>query len=721
MATDLARLTVAFEAQTAKYERGLARMDNRLKRFERRQKRGIASLKADFRTLGTVFGGIFAAKSLKSIADAGISLDRMQRSLRAATGSTSQAASEFQFVRSEAERLGLDLETAGEAYTRLAAAARGTSLEGEKTREIFTAVSEASRVLGLSTEKTTSALTAIEQVISKGKLTAEELRKQLGNALPGAVQVMARALNVGTGELDKMLSQGKIGIEVLSDFAGELREIYGPEVQAAASDAQAQFARFSNSLLELKGAIAQSGLLAAMSDLAKFAREFAIGIGAAFFNASPEAFGKELLDARDKAQALREQIDHMVDDLNMDRASAEVVQLEEDLLKVESTIVELRQKSIDAMTTVARSIDDAGGATTAADDKFRAFIKQFETAPQKVERLLAQLEGFKDVDYFIERPEEYNRILKEIKASLGFLEGDLIAEISIESDADRILRPEVREDVEELQRTTDKFFAEMIRNTQQSRKAWEDLGLTFTSAFEDAISSGKSLSDILKGLIQDLIRFAARKLILENILNAFGNGSSSLGGDTSGGTGGFPGFTGRASGGPVSSGGLFVVGEKGPEIFVPKVDGNIIPNHDLAKTGSDPEASADILSMLGFGQPGSAPDVSADVLAKLDVASLDKMVDFSGLEFRASGGPVSSGDLFVVGESGPELFVPRVDGDIIPNHDLRKVSGGGVVNNYHFEAGADVATIQTSIIPLLERTQQSTMAQVHDERRRGLL
>jgi hypothetical protein len=47
--------------------------------------------------------------------------------------------------------------------------------------------------------------------------------------------------------------------------------------------------------------------------------------------------------------------------------------------------------------------------------------------------------------------------------------------------------------------------------------------------------------------------------------------------------------------------------------------------------------------------------------------------DFSGLQFRANGGPVMSGGSYIVGERGPELFTPSTSGNITPNGAM----GGG--------------------------------------------
>jgi hypothetical protein len=44
--------------------------------------------------------------------------------------------------------------------------------------------------------------------------------------------------------------------------------------------------------------------------------------------------------------------------------------------------------------------------------------------------------------------------------------------------------------------------------------------------------------------------------------------------------------------------------------------------------------------------------------------------DFSGLQFRAAGGPVVSGKPYIVGERGPELFTPGTSGTITPNNAM---------------------------------------------------
>lgn len=157
------------------------------------------------------------------------------------------AAKEFSFVTTEAKRLGLNLETASSAYMKVAASAKGTILEGKAIKEVFTGVSEAATSLQLSSEQTEGALTALSQIISKGKVQAEELRGQLGERIPGAFQIASRAMGMTTTELDKFMSTGKLTAEkFIPKFAKQLRKEFGQSALDAANSFNAARNRFDN-------------------------------------------------------------------------------------------------------------------------------------------------------------------------------------------------------------------------------------------------------------------------------------------------------------------------------------------------------------------------------------------------------------------------------------------------------------------------------------------
>jgi tape measure domain-containing protein len=60
----------------------------------------------------------------------------------------------------------------------------------------------------------------------------------------------------------------------------------------------------------------------------------------------------------------------------------------------------------------------------------------------------------------------------------------------------------------------------------------------------------------------------------------------------------------------------------------------------------------------------------------------------NGLGARAAGGPVAGGSPYLVGEKGPELFVPGTGGSVVPTNDLRSAmsSGGSPVLNMSFQS-----------------------------------
>ncbi|WP_028578462.1 tape measure protein [Desulfomicrobium escambiense] len=189
-----------------------------------------------------------------AVLNAGIAMDSLQRSFEAITGSEAGAAELMGWLRDEASRLGQNFYELAPAFKSLTAAARGTTLEGEETRKIFSAVTAASTALGLSVDQTKGTLLAMEQMISKGTVSMEELRRQLGDRLPGAFQLAAKAMGVSTAELNKMVAEGQVmADDLLPKLAAELQRVYGQAAQTAALEtAQAAVNGLSEEWTDLK-------------------------------------------------------------------------------------------------------------------------------------------------------------------------------------------------------------------------------------------------------------------------------------------------------------------------------------------------------------------------------------------------------------------------------------------------------------------------------------
>jgi len=184
--------------------------------------------------------------------DAVLQLETMERTLSALTGSSREGAKGLAFVRAEAQRLGLELKGAEEAYAGFKATTQYTSLRGAQADRIFSTFSQTAALRGLSNDEQGRFFQAINQSLSKGKLSAEEVTGQLGEiSALNFKQTLARAIGTDGAQLEKLMQQGIATADILPKIAAQ----YEAENAAIAgsSDTTAQaLTRYNNSLLLLQ-------------------------------------------------------------------------------------------------------------------------------------------------------------------------------------------------------------------------------------------------------------------------------------------------------------------------------------------------------------------------------------------------------------------------------------------------------------------------------------
>jgi tape measure domain-containing protein len=179
-------------------------------------------------------------------------VDALNKSYEKIIPNTEDLARANEFLSRMSENYGLQISDLREQYLKYTASASASTLALEDQELVFESVAKASSVLGLSTETQGRAFTALQQIMSKGKVSAEELKGQLGDALPGAVTIMAKALGVGVGELSKMLEQGEVlADEALPKFARELQKAYNVENVDKIENITSAQNRFKNAITEV--------------------------------------------------------------------------------------------------------------------------------------------------------------------------------------------------------------------------------------------------------------------------------------------------------------------------------------------------------------------------------------------------------------------------------------------------------------------------------------
>lgn len=156
---------------------------------------------------GAFYSVMGALNAYKAIMNAGLKRDSAQRAAKFVLGDKASEAEVF--IRNLADKTGLNISEGLSSYAKFAAGAQG-SMSQDETQQLFGNATAMSRLMGLSNDELNGILKAFEQMASKGKIQAEELRGQLGDRMAGAFKLFAEALGMTATELDKAMKDGKI-------------------------------------------------------------------------------------------------------------------------------------------------------------------------------------------------------------------------------------------------------------------------------------------------------------------------------------------------------------------------------------------------------------------------------------------------------------------------------------------------------------------------------
>lgn len=182
-----------------------------------------------------------------------LELESMRLALTSVTGSAEAGAKGLAFVREEAQRLGVELKTAEEAYTGFLAVTKYTALQGKQADRIFSVFQETAARRGLSNEEQGRMFAAINQAISKRKLSAEEVRGQLGE-IPGLAfeSTVARSMGVNPAQLSEMMGDGLLMAEDVFPKVAALYEAENAKIAGGTETTAQALTRFQNAIVNLQ-------------------------------------------------------------------------------------------------------------------------------------------------------------------------------------------------------------------------------------------------------------------------------------------------------------------------------------------------------------------------------------------------------------------------------------------------------------------------------------
>ena len=206
---------------------------------------------------------LIAGFTFNEFVQAAAQMEQVQAGLQAVSGDSRLAGEQMEFVRRMATAAGVDVVSAGQAFLGLAAATKGTAVEGEPARRVFESVTLAMAKAGKSSAETQNALLALSQIASKGTVSMEELRGQLGEALPGALQAAANGLGITTQDLIKLVENGQLAAEDLFPaLAKGLDDLYSGA--PAAQTLSQEITNIKNAFVEMSANLGEAGGLDAL-------------------------------------------------------------------------------------------------------------------------------------------------------------------------------------------------------------------------------------------------------------------------------------------------------------------------------------------------------------------------------------------------------------------------------------------------------------------------
>ena len=186
---------------------------------------------------------------LSSLVNTAREAGRARTILRNISTDAREYSRSLKFLTDLTDKYGTDLIGTTEAFAKFKAAATPAGVAMAEQERIFSNISKAMASFGISGGEASLTMMAITQMMSKGKISSEELRRQLGERMPVAMQAMANAAGVSMAQLDKLLKEGKLrSADIMGKFSDELAKLSG---DTSTNNLESSLGRLKNAFTDL--------------------------------------------------------------------------------------------------------------------------------------------------------------------------------------------------------------------------------------------------------------------------------------------------------------------------------------------------------------------------------------------------------------------------------------------------------------------------------------
>lgn len=590
MATDLERLVLQIEANTRGLERSLKRVEGQVDGSMKRAGQSTKSFNSALdgaavaaRGLVAVFAAAQGLRGFQQLIDGAT---RIENALKVAGLSGDELTAVYDRLFASAQRNAAPIETLVQLYSRAATVQNELGISSEELLGFTDKVALALRVAGTDAQTASGALLQLSQALGSGTVRAEEFNSILEGALPIA-QAAAAGLEEAGGSVAK-LRQLVVDGEVSSTAFFRAFEAGAVILEQRVADAEStvsqQLIRLQNVLQDTAGKFDD---MTGTGDAVGSALNELAGIVEGLGNAMVEVADSDFVHfARMLAEPLRliNEFRERIGGLRNLPALLGVVngaiqdqvrgispqdrriqnRIDEAFFSGETTEKTTRLPQLTATDTVVDRISTADypvGGTSGGSGRSSggrsggsrsAAASEADRQAEAIQRVTASLRFEQEQ---LGRTDEQQRIHNELKR----------AGVELNSEAGQ----QISALVSEIERQE--------RATRQATEAQDKLNDLFEDGFSDLAGSIDTGNAALNRLLQTLVETVREADIFTKLFGGLGGMGGGFTANTTLGAllGVIPG---RSTGGGVTAGNPYIVGEKRPELFVPSVAGRIIPN-----------------------------------------------------------------------------------------------------------------------------------------------
>jgi tape measure domain-containing protein len=639
----VAESVVTLRVDASGATRALQGVQNRTNALER----SFGGLKA---AIGGVGLGLLARQAVKT----SINFDKLNLRLGLLTKATGDFSAAQKIATDGQKLFGLSATEALEGVTNITARLKPLGVSLEDIRTTFIGFNTAAKLGGANAQEASNAFRQLAQALGSGRLAGDEFRS-VSEQIPLILKPLADELDVDVGKLKELAAQGKLTSDVVIRALRQLGKQGGEDLKAILDNDPTQvFKNLSNEAENLSRAVGEQltpailPVIRALTELTKASVEFVnspIGKTAAIFAAiafaakgvavilPAVALGlQKIAFAGGLATLALNAIPFVAVATGIGAIVTQLIKQRQEQDKVtqaikDGEVAQLRALEADLGIKMAKEIAIINNSndkrTIAAAERRLALLKeQMKPIKERLDTVIkenaVEKEKNKTTQQNKEIQEEINKLIKDnLKKAIAYEQAEMDAVgakgklIDQLSDQKALAQAAVDGNLEQVQTQQEinalvaihgeglrDIITKYIEGTNALKKQkdeadelkdkFDQIGEAIESSIKDnlrdaitgAQSFGQAMTNVLNR-IRDKIIDAQLDRLVGGFSDAFSAGAR--GGQRKG----IGGFLGGLIGGLFANGGrppvgkASIVGERGPELFVPKVAGTIIPNNAI--------------------------------------------------------------------------------------------------------------------------------------------